>query len=172
MMKLSHVMAVLLAVAAVAHPVRGQQKDDPPPPPDEEQVGTQTLPPQVCPSDFRDGPLYADGRTYYGIPALSIVEGFLAPPQDAGDPWKDVGPASLRVLADGTDYDACLRLTTIITGGERSAPAPRTWVYFTAGGFYFISQWKPAQALSNYTTSYGHVMVYDRTFNLLGAFAF
>jgi hypothetical protein len=102
-------MAVLLAVAAVAHPASGQRKHDPPPPPDEEQVGTQTLPPQVCPSDFRDGPLYADGRTCYGIPALGIVEGFLAPPQDAGDPWKDVGPASLRVLADGTDYDACLR---------------------------------------------------------------
>jgi hypothetical protein len=171
MMKLSHVMAVLLAVAAVAHPASRQRKHDPPPPPDEEQVGTQTLPPQVCPSDFRDGPLYADGRTCYGIPALGIVEGFLAPPQDAGDPWKDVGPASLRVLADSTDYDACLRLTTIITGGERSAPAPRTWVYFTAGGFYFVSQWKPAQALSNYTTSYGHVMVYDSAFTLLGAFA-
>lgn len=147
-------MAVLIAVAAAAHPISGQRREE------------------VCPSDFRDGPLYADGRSYYGIPALSIVEGFLAPPQDAGDPWKDVGPASLRVLADSTDYDACLRLTTIITGGERSAPAPRTWVYFTAGGFYFVSQWKPAQALSSYTTSYGHVMVYDRAFTLLGAFAF
>lgn len=165
-------LVVLLALAGFAHPLSGQRKDEPPPPPDEEQVGTQGLPPSVCPADHTDGPLYGDGTSYYGIPARRIVEGFLAPPQDATDPWKDVGVSSLRVLADGTDSSACLRLTSIITGGERSAPPPRTWVYFAAGGFYFVSQWKPAQTLSNYTTSYGHVMVYDSAFNLLGAFAF
>lgn len=76
------------------------------------------------------------------------------------------------MLTDAGDYDACLRLTTILTGGERSAPAPQTLVYFAAGGFYFVSQWKRAQTLDNYTTSYGHVMVFDSAFNLRGTYAF
>jgi hypothetical protein len=35
-----------------------------------------------------------------------------------------------------------------------------------------VSQWKAAQTLDNYTTSYGHVMVFDSAFNLRGAYAF
>ena len=163
-------LAALLVLTV--QPLKAQRTGTRPPPPVEETVGTESLPPRVCPSDRRDGPLYADGRTYYGIPARRIVEGFLAPPHEPSDPWKYVTVSSVRLLTDETDYDACLRLTSIITGGARSAPAPQTWAYFTAGGFYFVSQWKPAQALSNYTTSYGHVIVYDSAFNVLGAFAF
>lgn len=160
------VLAVILAV----QPLYGNSRDTPPVP-GEEMAGTQALPSTVCPVDRRDGPLYADGRSYYGIPAQRIVEGFLASPRE-GDAWRNVSVSSVRVLTDDADYDACLRLTAIITGGIRNSPPPPTWVYFTAGGFYFVSQWKPAQALSSYTTSYGHVMVYDSAFNLLGAFAF
>lgn len=167
----------LLVLAAAAEPLDAQRKNNPPaPPPDTTGAGTQDLPPKVCPADHRDGPLYADGTTYYGIAAQKIVEGFLALPHDHFDRvqtgTQNVAASSLRVLTDAMDYDTCLRLTTIITGGERSAPPPRTWVYFTAGGFYFVSRWKPAQPLSNYTTSDGHVMVYDGALNLLGAYAF
>jgi hypothetical protein len=165
------ILAALL-VFAVAQPLTAQHEDTPYPRAPEEIVGTQDLPPKVCPSDYTDGPLYADGTSYHGIPARQIVEGFLAPPHEADDPWRLVSASAVRLLTDGTDYDACLRLTTFITGGARSAPAPRPWVYFTAGGFYFVSQWKPAQALSNYTTGYGHVMVFDSAFTLLGAYAF
>jgi hypothetical protein len=134
------------------------------------------LPPAVCPPDHRDGPLQADGRSYYGITARRIVEGFLAPPNDLPDRietgTQHLDSSSLRILADSTDYDACIGLTMAMTNGARSAPAPQPWVYFTAGGFYFVGEWKPAQALSNYSTSYGHVQVYDRTYELLGAYAF
>lgn len=171
----SILVILILATAGLPLPARGQQPGQPPPAP-EETVGTQDLPPRVCPVDHTDGPLHADGREYFGIPARRIVEGFLGPPHDGFDRvetgTQDVRVDSLRVLADATDRDVCLRLTSIFTGGSRSAPPPPTWVYFTAGGFYFVSQWKPAQALSNYTTSYGHVMVFDRAFNLLGAYAF
>ncbi|HEV3049406.1 MAG TPA: hypothetical protein VGX50_03820 [Longimicrobium sp.] len=160
------VLAVILAVQPLYAMVR-----DNPPASGGGIAGTQELPSAVCPADRTDGPLYADGRSYYGIPAQRIVEGFLASPRE-GDAWRNVSVSSVRVLTDDADYDACLRLTTIITGGVRNSPPPQSWVYFTAGGFYFVSQWKPAQALSNYTTSYGYVMVYDSTFNLLGAFAF
>ena len=134
------------------------------------------LPPRVCPSDHTDGPLVADGRSYYGIPAVRIVQGFLAPPHDSfgrrRSGTQNVRPAALRILADATDYNACLGLTTALTNGSRSAPAPLPWVYFTADGFYFVAEWKPAQALSNYTTSYGRLLVYDQSFKLLGAYAF
>jgi hypothetical protein len=168
---------LLLALTSAAAPLSGQRKNaPPPPPPDEETVGTQDLPPKVCPSDHTDGPLYGGSRSYYGIPARKIVEAWLSPPHDSfgrvQSGTQNVDVTTLRVLTDGTDYDTCLRLTTILTGGTRSAPAPRTWVYFAAGGFYFISQWKPAQTLDNYTTSYGHVMVFDGAFNLRGAYAF
>jgi hypothetical protein len=137
---------------------------------------TPGLPPKVCPSDFTDGPLYDGGIARYGIPARKIVEGWLAPPHDSfgrtESGTQNVRVSTLRVLADQTDASACLRLTTILTHGQRSAPAFRTWVYFTAGGFYFVSQWKPAQLLSNYTTSYGHVIVFDSAFNLRGVYAF
>lgn len=165
-------MLAALLVLVVAQPLTAQARETPSPTAPEETLGTQDLPAQVCPSDRRDGPLYADGTSYYGIPAVEIVKGFLAPPHEADDPWRFTSASAVRVLADGTDHDACLRLTTFITGGARSAPAPRPWVYFTAGGFYFVSQWKPAQALSNYTTGYGHVMVFDSAFSLLGAYAF
>jgi hypothetical protein len=166
-MKRTTIFAMLLAVA-LAHPLSAQRKNNPPPPPPE--VGTEDLPASACPSDFTDGPYYENGHPYTGIPARTIVESFLAVPQD-GDPWGNVDATSLRVLTDWTDYTACQRLTTILTDGTRSMPPLRTWVYFTAGGFYFVSQYKPAQPLSNYTTSYGHVIVFDSAFNLLGAFA-
>jgi hypothetical protein len=85
---------------------------------------------------------------------------------------QNISVSSLRILADGTDRDACLRLTTFLTSGARSAPAPSPYVYFTAGGFYFVSQWKPAQTLDNYTTGYAHVMVFDSAFTLRGVYAF
>ena len=85
---------------------------------------------------------------------------------------QNVTASTLRVLTDATDYNTCLRLTTILTGGERSAPPFRSWVYFTAGGFYFVSQWKPAQTLDDYTTSYAHVIVFDSSFALRGTYAF
>jgi hypothetical protein len=169
-MKQTTVFSILLAVA-LAPPLSAQRKDNPPPPrPDAEQVGTQGILLSACPSDFRDGPYYENGLPYYGIPAWKIVEGFLSSPQDL-DPWANVDVSSLRVLADGTDYTVCQRLTTILTNGARTAPPPEPWVYFTAGGFYFVSAWKNAQPLSNYATSYGHVMVFDSAFNLLGAYA-
>jgi hypothetical protein len=169
-------MLVLLGLLVPAL-LGGQQHEAPPPPPPvEENAGIQILPPAVCPPDHTDGPLYGDGIAYHGIPAFRIVEAWLSPPHDSfgriQSGTQNVNAAMLRVLADATDRNACLRLTTILTGGRQSAPAPRTWVYFTAGGFYFVSQWKPAQTLDDYTTSYGHVMVFDASFNLRGAYAF
>jgi hypothetical protein len=168
---------MLIALVCAAAPLGGQRRDDsPPPPPGEGTIGTQDLPPRVCPSDHTDGPLYGGSQAYYGIPAFKIVEAWLSPPHDSygrlQSGTQNVSASSLRVLTDASDYATCLRLTTILTGGERSAPAPHTLVYFTAGGFYFVSQWKPAQTLDNYTTSYGHVIVFDSAFNLLGAYAF
>lgn len=167
---------LLLVLAGAAGPLRAQGKPPPPPPADEEQVGTQDLPPKVCPSDRTDGPLYGGTRPYYGIPALKIVQAWLAPPHDSfgrvQSGTQNVSLSSLRILTDAGDYDACLRLTTFITGGARSAPPPSPYVYFTADGFYFVSQWKPAQTLDNYTTSYAHVLVFDSAFNLRGAYAF
>jgi hypothetical protein len=169
-MKPTTISAMLLAVA-LTKPLNAQQKDNPPPPPaDEEQVGTQNIMLSACPSDFRDGPYYENGHPYYGIPARRFVESFLAFPEDP-DPWANVNVSSLRVLADGTDYTACQRLTMFLTNGVRNGPPPEPWVYFTAGGFYFVSAWTYAQPLSNYTTGYGHVMVFDSAFNLLGAYA-
>jgi hypothetical protein len=170
------VTLLLLAITAVAAPLNAQHTD-PPPPPDEETQGTQDLPPNVCPEDFTDGPLHGgNGRAYYGIPAQKIVQAWLAPPHDSfgrvQSGTQNVAVSGLRLLTDGSDYDACLRLTTILTGGTQSAPAPRTFVYFTAGGFYFVSQWKRAQTLDNYTTSYAHVIVFDSAFNLRGTYAF
>lgn len=171
------VILLLLAITGAAAPLNGQQSDPPPPPPEEDTQGIQGLPPKVCPKDFTDGPLYGgDGRANYGIPARKIVEAWLSPPHDSfgrvQSGTQDVAVSGLRVLVDLTDSNACQRLTTILTGGAQSAPAPRTWVYFTSGGFYFVSQWKRAQTLDNYTTSYGHVMVFDTSFNLRGAYAF
>lgn len=169
-MERTTIFAILLA-GALTHPLHAQRKDHPPPsPPDEEQVGTHNLLLSACPSDFRDGPYYENGRPYYGIPAWKIVEGFVASPKNT-DPWANIDGSLLRVLADGTDYTACQRLTSILTNGARTAPPPEPWVYFTAGGFYFVASWKNAQPLSNYATSYGHVMVFDSAFNLLGAYA-
>ena len=170
------VLLLLLVLTAVT-PLSGQRRNDPPPPASGgETIGTQDLPPNVCPSDYTDGPLYGGSTAYYGIPARKIVEAWLSPPHDSfgrvQSGTQNVTPATLRVLTDATDYNTCLRLTTILTGGAQSAPAPHTWVYFTAGGFYFVSQWKRAQTLDNYTTSYGHVMVFDSAFNLRGAYAF
>lgn len=171
------VILLLLALAGVAAPLNAQRSDPPPPPADEETQTTQDLPPSVCPKDFRDGPLYGgNGMDYYGITAQAIVHGWLSPPNDSfgriQSGTQNVGVSGLRILTDATDYNPCLRLTTILTGGAQSAPAPRTFVYFTAGGFYFVSQWKRAQTLDNYTTSYAHVMVFDGAFNLRGAYAF
>jgi hypothetical protein len=168
------VILVLIAMMGAAEPLNAQRKPPPPPPADQE-AGTQDLPPKVCPSD-RTEELYGGSVTYYGIPALRIVQGWLSPPHDSfgrvQSGTQNVDPSSLRILMDGTDYDACLRLTTFITGGARSAPPPSPFVYFTAGGFYLVSQWKPAQTLENYTTSYGQVMVFDSSFVLRGAYAF
>lgn len=170
-MKRTTISAMLLAVA-LAHPLSAQRKNNPPPPPpDGEQVGTQDLPPRACPSDFTDGPYYENGNPYYGIPARRIVESFLAPSQEDSDPWANVDVTSLRVLTEWIDQTACKQLTTILTDRTRSMPPLRTWVYFTAGGFYFVSQYKPAQPLSNYTTGYGHVIVFDSAYNWLGAYA-
>lgn len=176
-MKRSLILA-LLAIGFAAAPVTAQRPGSrpPPPPSDGGEVGTQDLPPKVCPSDRTDGPLYGGDVSYYGIPAWNIVHAWLSPPNDSygrvQSGTQNVDASSLRILTDASDYNTCLRLTTILTGGERSAPPPRTWVYFTAGGFYFVSQWKPAQSLDNYTTSYGHVMVFDSSFNLRGTYAF
>jgi hypothetical protein len=165
----------LLAIACTTAPLSAQ-RTDPPPPDDGGQIVPQDLPPAVCPADHTDGPLYAGGEAYYGIPARTIVEAWLTAPGDSyarvQSGTQGVAASSLRVLTDATDYDTCLRLTTILTGGERSAPPFRTWVYFAAGGFYFVSQWKPAQTLENYTTSYAHVIVFDSSFALRGTYAF
>lgn len=171
-MKSMRSIPALLAVL-FALPLTGQTIP-PPPPPDGD--GLSSLPPKVCPSDYTDGPLYADGRTYYGIPARRYVEGFLAPPTNTPERIKtgtqNVTPPSLRVLTDQADHDACLRLTTFLTNGTRSAPPSREWVYFTAGEFYFVASWRPAQALSNHTSRYAQVMVFNGTFAFLGAYAF
>jgi hypothetical protein len=153
----------VLAVCATAVPLSGQ-------------TTSPGLPPKDCPSDHRDGLLMEDGVERYGIPARRVVEAWLSPPHDS---WgrvhsgtQNVDVSTLRVLSDETDSSICRRLTSILTGGERSAPPPVPWVFFTAGGFYFVSDWKPAQLLSNYTTSYGHVMVFDSAFTLRGTYAF
>ena len=165
-------MLALVAISYAAAPLAAQRRDNPPPPDGE----TQGLPPKVCPADHTDGPLYGGDVVYYGVPARKVVEAWLSPPHDSygrvQSGTQGVAVSSLRVLTDATDYNTCLRLTTILTGGQRSAPPPRTWVYFTAGGFYFVSQWKTAQTLDNYTTSYGHVMVFDSVLNLRGTYAF
>lgn len=165
-MKRTTISAMLLAVA-LANPLNAQRKPPAPPAP---QAGTETTLLSSCPADFTDGPHYENGHPYYGIPARKPVETFLASPQVA-DPWANVDASSLRVLTDGLDYTVCQRLTTILTNGTRNAPPPEPWVYFTASGFYFVSSWAHAQPLSNYTTGYGHVMVFDSAFNLLGAYA-
>lgn len=74
---------LLLALLSATVPLSGQRQNPPPPPPDDGTIGTQDLPPKVCPSDYTDGPLYGGSRDYYGIPAVKIVEGFLAPPHDS-----------------------------------------------------------------------------------------
>jgi hypothetical protein len=166
-------LALLLVLSAT--PSAGQT-NQPPVPAVSEDAGIATLPPKVCPSDFTDGPLYADGQTFYGIPARRYVEGFLAPPTSSharvSTGTQNVSASSLRILKDGTDYDACLRLTAFISNGARSAPPSPGWVYFTAGGFYFVASWRPAQSLSDRTSRYAQVMVFDSTFKFLGAFAF
>jgi hypothetical protein len=170
-MKSRHWALLLTVLCAV--PLAGQT--NPPPAPENAEV-LSDLPPKVCPSDYVDGPLYADGRAYYGIPARRFVEGFLAPPTNSPERLKtgtqDVRSSSLRVLSDATDANACLRLTLFISNGTRSAPPSREWVYFTAGGFYFVASWRPAQALSNRTSAYAQVMVFDGAFSFLGAYAF
>jgi hypothetical protein len=161
---MKNIVPLLLLALLAAIPLRAQD------------AANLTIAPPACPVDRRDGPLYADGRAYYGIPALRIVQGFLAPPHDSfgrrQSGTQNVRSSALRLLTDDTDYEACMGLTRALTNGARSGPAPEPWVYFAADGFYFVSSWKPAQALSNYTTSYGHVMVYDGNYTLLGAYAF
>lgn len=135
-----------------------------------------TLPESACPSDRIDGPLYADGTAYYGIPARKNVEAFLAPPHDTygrvDSGTQNVDPSSLRILTDRTDAEACRRLTFYLSNGTRYAPPGGVSVYFTAGGFYFVSQWGAAMALSNWTTGYARVMVFDSNFNMVGFYAF
>ena len=168
----------IVATASVlfCFPAHAQRNTLPDAPPADTDVANQDRPSAVCPVDRRDGPLHEGVGTYYGITARQIVDAFLAPPHDSfgrtQSGTQNVSVSSLRLLADSTDYDACLRLTSSLTGGERSAPPLRTWVYFTAGGFYFVSQWKPAQGLNNRSTFYVHVMVFDAAFNLLGTYAF
>jgi hypothetical protein len=134
-----------------------------------------SLPTAACPRDRTDGPLYADGTTYYGIPARGVVEAFLAPPHethgriDSGT--QQVDASSLRVLVDVTDASACRRLSFYLSNGSTSAPDGRS-VYFAAEGFYFVAQWRPAMALSSYRTGYSRVMVFDSAFTIRGVYAF
>jgi hypothetical protein len=130
----------------------------------------------ACPADRIDGPLYADGTTYYGSPARDVVEAFLAPPHDAPERidsgTQNVDPATLRILTDRTDAGACRRLTRFLSNGTREVPPSGVSVYFTAGGFYFVAEWRRAMALSNMTTGYDRVMVFDSNFNPVGFYAF
>jgi hypothetical protein len=132
-----------------------------------------TLPTNACPSDRTDGPLYADGTAWYGIPARRIVENFLAPPHDShgrlDSGTQNVDAATLRILTDRTDAEACRRLSYYLSNQTSHAHDGRS-IYFTAGGFYFVSQWHPAMALSNLTTGYAYVMVFDSSFNMLGVY--
>lgn len=169
------VVLLLLALTCAAAPAGAQRKNPPTAPstPPGGEVGAQTLPPKVCPSDNTDA-LQSGERTYYGISAHRIVQSWLSHDSygRVQSGTQNVSVSSQRILMDGTDRDACLRLTTIMTNGARSAPAPSTYVYFTAGGFYFVSQWTRAQTLDNYTTGYVRVMVFDTAFNLRGVYAF
>jgi hypothetical protein len=132
-------------------------------------------PTAACPQDRTDGPLYADGTTYYGVPARLNVEVFLAPPNnsygrvDSGT--QSVDASSLRILTDAIDASACRRISYYLSNGTSYANDGRS-VYFTAGGCYFVAQWRPAMALSNYTTGYARVMVFDSTFTMRGVYAF
>jgi hypothetical protein len=132
-------------------------------------------PTPACPQDRTDGPLYADGTTYYGIPARRYVEAFLSPPNnthgrvDSGT--QAVDASTLRILTDITDVTACRRISHYLSNGTSYANDGRS-VYFTAGGFYFVAQWRRAMALSNYTTGYARVMVFDSTFTMKGVYAF
>ena len=166
------------AVASVVfcHPLPAQRNAHEAPSPADTTIVIQNLPPAVCPVDRRDGPLHEGVGTYYGITARQIVDAFLAPPHDSfgrvQSGTQNVSAATLRILTDVSDYSACVRLNSILTGGQYSTSPPVPFVYFTAGGFYFVSQWKPAQGLKNRSTFYVHVMVFDAGFNLLGTYAF
>lgn len=133
------------------------------------------MPDDPCPADRRDGPLHADGTTYHGIPARTYVESFLAPPNDShgrsDSGTQMVDAATLRILTNVTDAAACRRLSQYLSNGTSHVPDGRS-VYFTAGGFYFVSQWRPAMALSSYRTGYARVMVFDSAFTMRGVYAF
>ena len=129
----------------------------------------------ACPKDRIDGPLYADGTTYYGVSARKNVEAFLAPPTnshgrvDSGT--QAVDASTLRILTDITDAAACRSISYYLSNGTSYANDGHS-IYFTAGGFYFVSQWHPAMALSNWTHTYTRVMVFDSTFTMRGVYAF
>lgn len=167
---------LLLALILADAPASAQRKNPQPTqpaPPAGGEVGTHTLPPKVCPLDHTDA-LQSGARTIYGIPALRIVHSWLSNDSNGRvrSGAENVSVSSLRILADGTDRDACLSLTMFMTNRTRSAPPPPTYVYFTAGGFYFVSQWTRAQTLDNYSTGYVRIMVFDTAFKLRGVYAF
>lgn len=137
-------------------------------------VAQTTQPATACPSDRIDGPLYADGTAWYGIPARRIVENFLAPPYDSygrvDSGTQNVDAATLRILTDSTDADACRQLSYYLSNQTSYAPSGRS-IYFEAGGFYFVSHWRAAMSLSNMTTGYACVLVFDSKFNMLGIYS-
>lgn len=133
-----------------------------------------TLPENACPSDRVDGPLYADGTAWYGTPARRVVENFLRPPSDSygrlDSGTQNVDPATLRILTDRTDVAACRRISYSMSNQTSYAHDGHS-IYFTAGGFYFVAQWRPAMSLSNYQLRPAPVMVFDSNFNLLGVYS-
>jgi hypothetical protein len=127
----------------------------------------------VCPRDSTGGVVDDGGgvlRT--GTPARSYVVSFLS--SDPGSLARTetgtsaVDTTTLQILNDRTDAFACRALNSAITGGVQTEKPPYPWVYFRAGGFYFVARWTPAQPLSNYTLRHEAVMVFDASFNLLG----
>lgn len=160
MISTNGIVTLLALMLAAARPTRA--------------TGEPPVPAQAsCPRDSVDT-LHADGRTYRGITAQRYVEGFLSSSPQSGGRARtgtgNVSTASVRLLTDPSDSVACRSLTRFISNGARSDPPSPVWVYFTAGGFYFVSQWTPARSLANASTGYGTVMVFDSAFNFLGAY--
>jgi len=157
-MKLLTLLLTLLGLVAGVTPLGGQV----------------TIPQNACPNDKVDGPLYENGIAFYGRPARRTVEAFLAPPNDSygrvHSGTQNVDPGSLRILVDRTDAAACQQLSRFLSNGTSDAHDGH-WIYFTAGGFYFVAQWRPAMVLSNWSTRSTGIIVFDHSFTLLGYYS-
>jgi hypothetical protein len=133
----------------------------------------QILSNAVCPRDSTGGQVDDGGGAYRtGTQARRYVVSFLS-----GNPGSvartstgtsSVDTTSIRILTDFSDAAACRRLNSIMNNGASTERTSPPWVYFRAGGFYFVARWTPPQPMSNYTIKHESVVVFDSSFNLVG----